>query len=154
MKIALFPGTFDPITNGHLNILKRACKIFDKVIVLVAINPEKKSVFTLEERVEEIKGAIKGIDNVEVDSTTGLTIDYAKAHGAKYLVRGLRNDSDFEFETHLMLINKVLEPTIETVFLIADEDLKDLSSTKVKKLYKSGVDISNLVPKSVLEKMK
>lgn len=154
MKKAVFPGTFDPITNGHLNLIKRASKMFDEVIVLVAINPEKKSKFSLEERVLNIKEAVKNIHNVKVDSTKGLTVEYAKKHHAKYLIRGLRNSDDFKFETELMIANKALEPSIDTIFLIADEDLKDISSTKVKELYNSGIDISNMVPKNVIEKMK
>lgn len=154
MKLAIFPGTFDPITNGHINIIKRASNIFDEVIVLVAINPEKKSRFSLEERVASIKEAIKDLNNVVVDSTTGLTVEYAKKHNAKFLIRGLRNESDFEFETDLMLANKTLEPDIETIFLIADEKLKDISSSKAKELYSEGVDISNMVPKNIIKIMK
>lgn len=154
MKIAVFPGSFDPITNGHIDILKRAIKLFDKIIVLVAVNPEKKTTLSLEERVETIKEATKDIPNLEIDFTSGLTVAYAKEHGATYLIRGLRNEKDFEFESELMAANKAIDSSIETVFFIADEQDIEISSSRVKELLKSGHDISKLVPKNILEKMK
>ena len=154
MKIAVFPGSFNPITNGHIAILKRAINFFDKIIVLVAVNPEKDVTSSLKERVECIKEAVANIPNIEVDYTDGLTVEYAKKHKASCLIRGLRNEQDFEFETELMIANKILDPSIETMFFIADEQYTQVSSTRVRELIQSGQDISKLVPKSIIGKLK
>ena len=116
MKVAIYPGSFDPITNGHLDVLNRALKIFDKVIVLVAVNPKKKSRFSPEERVQMIKEAVDG--NVEVEAFAGLTVEYAKAHGATHLIRGLRAVTDFEYEFQLASANDFVDSNIDTVFLM------------------------------------
>ena len=118
MKIAIYPGSFDPITNGHLEVLKRALNIFDRVIVLVAINPEKKSRFSVEERVSMIKESVDS-SRVEVDSSSGLTVKYAKEHGATHLIRGLRAVTDFEYEFSLASANDYIDPSIDTIFLMS-----------------------------------
>lgn len=153
-RIAIYPGSFDPITNGHLDILKRASKAFDEIIVLVAENDEKHSRFTVKERLEMIEGALKGIENVKVDSTKGLTVKYAKDHGAKFLIRGLRAVSDFEYEFTLNAANEYIDHDIDTVFFMSTIGHNFISSSYIDSLYSSGVDITPLVPKSVVEMYK
>ncbi len=154
MKVAVYPGSFDPITNGHLDILKRALKVFDKVIVLVADNPDKKYIFSSKERVEMIKEAIKGLKGAEVDSTNGLTVSYAKKVGANCLIRGLRAVTDFEYEFKLSAANEYIDPSIDEVFFMSHAETSFISSSTVNELYRSGVDISGLVPESVLKAYK
>ncbi len=154
MKTAIYPGSFDPITNGHLDILKRATKVFDKVIILVADNANKKHVFSAEERVIMIKEAIKDFANVEVDSTSGLTVKYAKKVGACCLIRGLRAVTDFEYELKLAAANHYVDSDIDEIFFMASAEHGFLSSSMVNELYTSGVDISKLVPSSVLKMYK
>ena len=153
MRIAVYPGSFDPITNGHLDILHRACRVFDKVIVLVAVNPNKKSNFTSEERVEMIKEAVEDMPNVEVDSYDGLTVKYAKEHNAHTLIRGLRAVSDFEYEFRLASANEFADSDIDMVFFMARGDKTFISSSAILELHDSGVDVSPLVPKSVMNKL-
>lgn len=150
-RIAIYPGSFDPITNGHLDILHRALEVFDEVIVLVAIAAEKKTVFTLEERVQMIRQATADTPRVRVDSTEGLSVQYAKAHGAHTLVRGLRAVTDFEYEFKLSAGNNYVDPSIDMVFFMAKSLYNFLSSSTLKELYFTGVDISSLVPKSVID---
>ena len=154
MRIAVYPGSFDPITNGHLDILRRAAKVFDKVIVLVAINESKKSRFSLEERVAMAKEAVSGLDNVSVDSYDGLTVRYAKEHGATHLIRGLRAVSDFEYEFKLASANEFADPSIDMVFFMARGETSFISSSAIFELHNSGVDISNLVPESVMKRLR
>ena len=153
MKVAIYPGSFDPITNGHLEILKRALNIFDKVIVLVAVNPNKKSRFSPEDRVAMIKEAISD-DRVEVDASTGLTVEYAKKHGASHLIRGLRAVTDFEYEFSLASANDFIDSSIDTVFLMSKAEKSFINSSMIMELYQSGVDISALVPPSVIKRLK
>ena len=153
MRIAIYPGSFDPITNGHLDILNRALEIFDKVIVLVAVNPNKSSRFSVEERVAMIKEAVEG-KNVEVDSYQGLTVEYAKAHGAKHLIRGLRAVTDFEYEFQLATANDFIDSSIDTVFLMSKNDKSFINSSMIVELYKQGQDVSSLVPPSVVKRLK
>ena len=153
MKVAVYPGSFDPITNGHLDILKRACRVFDKVIVLVAQNPNKKSNFTPEERVEMIIEATKDM-NVEVFSDSGLTVKFAKEHGATHLIRGLRAVSDFEYEFQLASANEFVDASIDMVFFMARGDKTFISSSAIMEMAKSGIDVSSLVPQSVLKQLK
>lgn len=154
MKIAIYPGSFDPITIGHLDILKRALEVFDKVIVLIAINPNKKYHFSPKERVEMIKAAVKGLDNVEVDYTDGLTVKYAKEHGARHLIRGLRAVTDFEYEFQLAAANEYVDQDIDMVFFMARNEKSFINSSTVMQLKENGVDVSNLVPESVIKYLK
>ena len=154
MRIAVYPGSFDPITNGHLDILHRACRVFDKVIVLVAVNPNKKSNFTTEERVEMIEEAVKDYPNVVVDSYSGLTVKYAKDHGATHLIRGLRAVTDFEYEYQLASANALADNSIDMVFFMSRGETSNLTSSTIMQLAKNGVDVSHLVPPSVLKRIK
>lgn len=151
MKKAVYPGSFDPITNGHLDVLKRSLEVFDEVTVLVADNPEKKSRFTSKERVEMIKEATKGMKGVKVDSCQGLTVSYAKKIGAEHLVRGLRAVTDFEYEFSYTEANRFIDKSIDIVFFMADAEHSFISSSAIDELYKSGIDISKLVPQSVVK---
>lgn len=153
MKIAIYPGSFDPITNGHLEILQRALAIFDKVIVLVAVNDSKKSRFPVIERVNMIKEAIND-ERVEVDSYNGLTVEYAKKHHANHLIRGLRAVTDFEYEFSLASANDYIDSSIDTVFLMSKAEKSFINSSMIMELYKSGVDVSKLVPPSVIKRLK
>ena len=153
MKIAIYPGSFDPITNGHLEILKRALNIFDKVIVLVAVNENKKARFSAEERVAMIKEAVND-PRVEVDSSNGLTVEYAKSHGAKHLIRGLRAVTDFEYEFSLASANDYIDSSIDTVFLMSKAEKSFINSSMIMELHRSGVDVSDLVPPSVIKRLK
>lgn len=150
MKIAVCPGSFDPVTLGHLDIIERAAELFDKVIVLVMSNSSKKPMFTLEERVDFIKRCVTQ-DNVEVDTYSGLLVDYARDHGAVAIVKGLRAVSDFDYEFQLALINKSLYPKIETLFLSAKSENMFLSSSMVKEVCSLGGDISSFVPAEIAD---
>ena len=134
MKIAIYPGSFDPITNGHLEILKRALNIFDKVIMLVAYNDQKKARFTPEERVAMIKEAVEGDPRVVVDSSNGLTVEYAKEHDAQHLIRGLRAVTDFEYEFQLASANEYVDESIDMVFFMARGDKSFISSSGIMEL--------------------
>ncbi len=154
MKIAVYPGSFDPVTKGHLDILERASSMFDKVIIAVLKNNSKKSYMPTADRVELIKQSIKdmeNLENVEVGSFEGLTIDYARKVGAKFLIRGLRAVSDFEYEMQLSQTNQAIAPEIGTVFLITKPKYNFISSGIVKELSFLGQDVSKFVPKSVVE---
>lgn len=150
-KIALYPGSFDPITNGHLDVLERASQMFDKVVIAVLKHPEKKSFLSVEKRVELIKDATKGIKNVSVDSFDGLTVEYARNIGARFLIRGLRTITDFEYEVQLCQTNQVIAPDIETVFLSTKPQHNFISSSIVRELSNHKTDISKFVPKNVVE---
>ena len=154
MKKAVYPGSFDPITNGHIDILTRALKAFDEVVILVADNPEKKSRFTVEERVSMIKDAVKDMKGVSVDSTHSLTVEYAKKVGASHLIRGLRAVTDFEYEFSLAEANRFIDNSIDMVFFMAASDYSYISSSTINDMYKAHVDISKLVPESVVKMYK
>ena len=154
MKIAIYPGSFDPITYGHLDILKNAAGIFDKVIIAVAHNGSKTGFLTPEERVTLIKASIDDIPNVDVDAFEGLTINYAKKHGANVLIRGLRAVSDFEFEMQLSQTNSALCDEIKTVFLTTKPEFNFISSSTIKEILNNGGDISKFVPPAVYEYLK
>ena len=154
MKKAIYPGSFDPITNGHIDILKRACEVFDEVTILVAVNPNKKFNFSPMERVEMIKEATKDMKNVNVDYYEGLTVKYAIEHGSKHLIRGLRAVSDFEYEFQLASANEYVDESIDMVFFMARGDKTFISSSAIMELHNSGVDVSNLVPSSVMKRLK
>ena len=154
MKIGIYPGSFDPITNGHLDILNRSLEVFDKVIILVAVNPDKASRFSIEDRIQMIKEATAHLDNVEVDYTTGLTVEYARKHNSKHLIRGLRAVTDFEYEFQLAVANEFADSNIDIIFFMARGDTNFITSSMIMELYKNGVDVSTLVPESVLKRLK
>lgn len=151
MSIAVCPGSFDPITRGHLDIIKRARTLFEEVVVLVVINPDKHCSFTVEERCAMIKQAVAAIPNVTVDSYNGLLADYVRQAGACAIVKGLRAMSDFEYEFQMALTNKKLIPYAETVFLTTSVEHMYLSSSLVRQIAGFGGDISDFVPKSIIK---
>ncbi len=153
MTIAICPGSFDPVTNGHLDIIQRAAVIFDELIIAVGNNPGKKPLFTVEERIELLKKAIAEIKltNVRVDLFTGLQVEFARAHQAKVIVKGLRALSDFEYEFQMALTNKKLAPEIETMFMMTATEYSFLSSSMVKEIVYFGGDPVDMVPAVVLE---
>lgn len=151
MKVAVYAGSFDPITNGHLDIIKRAAEAFDELVVLLAVNPAKKGVFTPEERLRMVQEAVKDLDHVRVDYTEGLTVDYCQKIGSKHLIRGLRAVTDFEYEFQLAAANKYLNPNIDMVFFMSNSATAFISSSMINQLRKSGADITALVPASVIE---
>ncbi len=151
MRLAICPGSFDPITKGHLNVIERASKLFDRIIVVIMVNPDKRSTFTDQQRVSFIEKSTKHLDNVEVDLSHGLVVDYAKLKNACSIVRGLRALTDFEYEFQMSLINKKLNPEVETVFLNTSEEYMYLSSSMVKQISSFGGDISDFVPTVILE---
>ena len=146
MTIAIYPGSFDPITNGHLDILKSGSEIFDKVIIAVSYNINKKGFLSVEERVDLIKKSVAHLKNVEVDFYDGLLADYAKLHNAYAIVKGLRAMSDFEYEFQMALTNRKLNPDVETLFLTTKSEYMYLSSSMVKQIASMGGDISEFVP--------
>ena len=150
MKIAIYPGSFDPITSGHLNIIQRAAKIFDKLIVCVMVNAGKKPMFTQEERVNLIRRVTKDIPNVEVDFSDELLAEYAKRKGSCVVVKGLRAGSDFENEFQMALINHKINPELDTMFLTAESQYMYLSSSTVKELGSYGVDLSDFLPDEII----
>ena len=142
---AIYPGTFDPITNGHIDLVVRASKLFDRVIVAIAINPSKEPAFTLEERVALAKQTLAGIDNVEVCGFQGLLIDVAQQKGANVILRGLRAVSDFEYEFQLAGMNRKMQPNVETMFLTPAEQYTYISSSLVREIATLGGDVSEFV---------
>jgi len=154
MKIAIYPGSFDPVTNGHVDVIERAAKLFNKVIVAVIRNPEKSPRFTLTERVEMLKKSLAHHRNVVVDSFDGLLVDYARKKKALTIIRGLRAVSDFDYEFQMALTNRKMAPRIETLFFMTDYKYSYLSSSFVKQIARLGGDIASLVPKAVREKLK
>ena len=153
-KIAVFPGSFDPFTNGHEEILVKSLKSFDEVIVLVMKNPSKSPVFSIEERINIIKRIAEKYRGVSVDTYEGLTINYAKKHDAQCLIRGLRAVSDFEYEFKLYAANKAIDSSVESVFFMAESNQSFVSSSLIVELYKNGVDISGFVSPVVIEVLK
>ncbi|MFA6756025.1 MAG: pantetheine-phosphate adenylyltransferase [Bacilli bacterium] len=151
MRVAVYPGSFCPLTNGHIDIIKRACKVFDKVIILVAVNKDKKYSISVNDRVKLIKEATIDMDNVSVDSYDGLTMNYARNVHAVALIRGLRVVSDFEYEWQYAAANEYIDSNIEIVFFMAHKETNFISSSTINELFNSGVDISPLVPKCVLD---
>ncbi len=153
-NIAIYPGTFDPVTYGHLDLIQRAGRIFDQVVVAVAGNSQKNPLFTVQERMEMLKKASKGLKGVRIDSFDGLVIDYARKNKVHVLIRGLRMISDFEFELQMALTNRRLDEKIETVFLMPSEKYSFLSSTLIREAASLGGDVSSFVPDFVAKRLK
>ena len=151
--IALYPGSFDPVTLGHLDVIERGCKLFEQVIVAVLRNPNKKPLFTVEERLEQIRRSTPHLSNLEVASFEGLTVDYAQRRNAQVLLRGLRVLSDFELELQMAHINKTLSSEIETVFLATSKEYSFLSSSVVKEIARFGGSVDHLVPNHVAKEI-
>ena len=158
MRRAIYPGSFDPVTNGHLDIIERGCKLFDEIIISILINPDKQPFFTVEERQEMLNEVVdsisKGRCTVRVDSFTGLLVNYAVAQQATVIVRGIRAISDYEYEFQMALMNRRLEPGIETVFMMPAETYSYVSSRLVKEVFQLGGTVAGLVPPFIEKRMK
>ena len=150
MKIAIYPGSFDPVTSGHLNIIRRAAHIFDKLIVCVMVNAGKQPMFSLDERVELIRRVTSDLPNVEVDGSSELLAEYAKRKGSCVIIKGLRAGSDFEKEFQMALINHNINPDLDTMFLTAEHQYMYLSSSTVKELGRYDVDLSQFLPQEII----
>lgn len=153
-KIGIYPGTFDPITNGHIDVIERAGKMFDKVIVVVSINSKKTCLFTENERLEMAKESLSHLPNVEVDMHQGLTVDYAAKVGASAIIRGIRAISDFEYEFQIALMNRKLNPDVNTIFLLPHENYTYLNSSIIRELSRYKQNVSDFVPPLVAKKIK
>ena len=153
MKKAVCPGSFDPITNGHVDIIRRAAELFDEVTVLVVTNPDKKCVFSPEERCELISKAVEGIEGIKVDSFSGLLADYVKKNKISAIVKGIRSSSDFEYEFQMALANRSLAPDAETVFITADPQNMYVSSSLIRQIAAFGGDVSDFVPKNIVSEI-
>ena len=149
MKLAVYPGSFDPLTNGHVDIIERGTHLFDKIIVAILVNVEKSPLFTMQERVEIVREVFKGHPNVEVDTFEGLLVDYVERRSAQVIVRGLRAVSDFEFEFQMALMNRRLNGKIETVFMMPAEQYSYISSRLIKEVFALGGRVEGLVPELV-----
>jgi pantetheine-phosphate adenylyltransferase len=158
MRRAIYPGSFDPVTNGHLDIIQRGCTLFDEIIVAILVNPEKTAFFSVEERSEILAEVLKTIDRgdcrVTVDSFEGLLVEYAAQHNAHAIVRGIRAISDYEYELQMALMNRRLQPRLETVFMMPAEEYSYVSSRLVKEVFQLGARIEGLVPPLVEERMR
>ena len=154
MKTAVYPGSFDPVTNGHIDVIKRALKIFDKIIITVGDNPGKKPAFSIEERLEMLRECTKDMGNAEIDTFSGLLIDYVRKKGSRIIIRGLRAVSDFDFEFQRALMNRVVDDEIETIFIMTKEHYLYLNSSIVKEMAMFNGDINGLVPEIVEKKLK
>ena len=150
MKVAIYPGSFDPITSGHLNIIQRAANIFDKLIVCVMVNAGKNPMFTLEERVDLIRRVTRDIPNLEVESSNALLAEFAREKGSCVIVKGLRAVSDFENEFQMALINRKINPDLDTMFLTADKEYMFMSSSVVKELGSYGSSLTDFLPKEII----
>ena len=148
-SIAVFPGTFDPFTKGHLSIVRKALPLFDQIIIGIGVNPEKRDFFPVEDRIQWIQNTFREEKKVKVETYDTLTVDFCKQHDAKYIIRGLRSNVDFDYEQQIALINKKLDPSVETVFLLTDPEYAALSSSFVREIYKYNRDISPFVPETV-----
>ena len=154
MRIAVYPGTFDPVTNGHLDIVRRAARIFDRTFVAISENPRKNPLFTLEERRSLLEDAVCGIEKVKVEVFTGLLVQYAKSKRATAIIRGLRAVSDFEYEFQMALLNRKLEPDLETVYLMPSEEYSYINSTIVKEVAHLGGKLDCFLPPAVAKALK
>jgi pantetheine-phosphate adenylyltransferase len=149
MKVAVYPGSFDPLTNGHVDLIRRGTRIFDRVLVAVLVNTEKAPLFTVDERIEMIRAIFRRHTRVKVKAFSGLLVDFLRVERANVVVRGLRVVSDFEYEFQMALMNRKLDPEVETIFLTPKEDISYLSSRLVKEVHRLGGDVSGLVPSIV-----
>jgi len=158
MRRAVFPGSFDPLTNGHLDIIRRSAPLFDEMIIAVLNNPDKRPMFTVDERCEMIREVLPSVDTddckIVVESFSGLTAEFAKSRDASAIVRGIRAVSDYEYELRMALMNRRLEPEIETVFLMAGEEYSYVSSTLMKQVFELGGRVAGLIPELVEERMR
>ena len=158
MRRAIYPGSFDPVTNGHLDIIERGCKLFDEIIIGILVNPDKQPLFTVEERHEMLTEVVNGLNRrgctVRVDSFSGLLVNYAVAQEANVIVRGIRAISDYEYELQMALMNRRLEPGIETVFMMPAETYSYVSSRLVKEVFQLGGAVTGLVPPLIEKRMK
>lgn len=154
MKLAVYPGSFDPLTNGHVDIIERGTHLFDKIIVAILVNVDKAPLFTMQERVEIVRDVFKGLPNVEVDTFDGLLVDYVTRRKADVIVRGLRALSDFEAEFQMALMNRRLGPSIETVFMMPAEQYTYISSRLIKEVFSLGGQVRGLVPEIVESRLK
>jgi pantetheine-phosphate adenylyltransferase len=150
IKRAMFPGSFDPITRGHENIIRRALPLFDEIVIAVGINIEKRGFFSVEDRVKWIQNVFEGEPKIKVMSYSGLTVDFCKEIKAQYLLRGLRTSADFEFERTVGQVNKRLNPGIETIFLLTMPEFTSINSSIVRDVYKNGGDVSLFIPDAVV----
>jgi len=146
MKIAVFPGSFDPITNGHIDLVRRFAPLFDKIIVAVGVNSAKKGLFTVEQRMKWLEEVFDNDDTIDVGQFTGLTVNFCKEQKAKYLIRGLRNASDFDYEKTISQLNNIIGDNVETLFFISKPEFSHISSTIVREIIKGKGDISSFVP--------
>lgn len=153
MKVAVYPGTFDPITNGHVDIIQRSLRIFDRVILAIAVNPKKNPLFSIHERTEMAQEATQGRPQLTIEPFDGLLVEYVRQKKAIAVIRGLRAVSDFEYELQMALMNRKLDRRVETVFLMPSEEFSYLTSTIVKEVASYGGDVSQLVPKAVGERL-
>lgn len=158
MRRAIYPGSFDPVTNGHLDIIERGCKLFDEIIIAILVNPEKRPFFSIEERIEILEQVLDGIDRgtckLRLDSFEGLLVQYALTQKADAIVRGIRAISDYEYELQMALMNRRLEPSIETVFMMPAETYSYVSSRLVKEIFQLGGELDGLVPPLVETRMR
>lgn len=154
MKTAIYPGSFDPVTNGHIDIIERALKLFDKVLVVIGDNPQKKPTFSVKERKYMLREIFKDYDNIEIDDFSGLLVDYVKKHNSRIIIRGLRAISDFEFEFQRALLNRELDNSIETVFIMTKDDYAFLNSSIIKEIAMFGGSVKGFVPQVVEEMLR
>src|SRR5881275_1415297 len=154
MRIGVYPGTFDPITNGHVDLIKRSLRLFDKVYVAVALNPQKHPLFDLNERVEMVRAVTKELPRVEVEPFHGLLVQFVRDRGADAIIRGLRAVSDFEFELQVALMNRNLDPSAETVFLMPSQEYIYLTSTIIKEVARLGGDLTGLVHPEIARRLR
>jgi pantetheine-phosphate adenylyltransferase len=153
MRIAVFPGSFDPITNAHIDIIERALPLFDRILIALGVNSTKKYLLSLEDRKAILQKIFKNEAKIVIDDYEGLTIDYCKRNNANYILRGIRSVSDFEFEQPISQNNQIIDSSIQTIFLISSPGFSHISSTIVREIYQYKGDISKLVPKEVIERM-
>lgn len=153
-KVAIYPGSFDPFTRGHKNVIERGLKVFDKIVVAVAHNVSKSTTFSLSDRVEIIKEIFQNRPEILVDSFQGLLVDHAKSHDTNVLLRGMRSVSDFEYELQMALANKTLDPDIETVFIVTDSEFSHISSSLIREIIILGGSVKDMVPSMVEKKLR